>query len=179
MVFGNDNKGEPLEGKENMFVTAIETPQADAEKIIFLETFLFPTKGEDSESEYVTAVVLNAPFEFCTIGAFDFQKKVYPSEKSLSENAEKTYEPQYVCRKLTEKQVGALWARAKKTFIKVNQKESVCIADYLIIQKRSEFTINPYFGKEEKQQLLSESVKDETEKFKEILITEQGKKVRK
>lgn len=98
-----------------MFLTKaanVPTPQDYVLKM--REPFRIPEAGTDVFFEYIVALKPNAPFEYVEIGGLAFQKRVYPTAKSLQVNRDKSFDPQFQVYRLTEKQADALRKRASE-----------------------------------------------------------------
>ena len=151
--------------------------------------FEMPKAGEDQLYEYVASVKPDAPFEYCTIGGLDFQKRVYPPEKSLVKNQNKTFEAGVKIVLLTEKQAEALKKRAKEHIMKIGTRNNedwkpgkdeepeflpafeVNASDFIVLEKKTEFD----FAKHIINDVTQEPQVDESEKLEKTIYNMQKK----
>lgn len=72
-------------------------------------TFKIPPLTEGEETiEMVTAVRLDAPFEYITLGGINFEKRVWPPEAGYVENIGEKFEAGVLVKHFSQKQIDAL-----------------------------------------------------------------------
>ena len=132
-----------------------------------LNPFVIPEDGEPP-IKYITALKVDAPFEYYTIGGINFEKSVMPSEATYRDNYGKQFYPQYLAKLLTKKQADAIKQEALHRHVVIHTLKNLgydprkpndpdnlrymtggtfCLADYLILEPESSFNPKEYPSK--------------------------------
>jgi len=154
-----------------------------------------PIKKDGEKGElYICGVKQGAPFESCALLGIGFHKNVYPSEASLTKNADKRYNSQFIAYDFTEEQVKAVKKRGEETIKVISPRPNpnfdpnfdpneenleylprleFPIIDFLFIEKASEYNpISVELNIQDNDNL------GEGEIFKQNIYKEQAKKRR-
>lgn len=154
-----------------------------------------PIKKDGEKSElYICGVKQNAPFESCTLLGIGFHKNVYPSEASLTKNADKRYNSQFIAYDFTDEQAKAIKKRGEETIKVISPRPNPKFdpkketdeenleylprlefptANFLFIEKASEY--NPISVE---LNIQGNNSLGEGENFKQNIYKEQAKKRR-
>jgi len=169
------------------------TSVATEEKSRFLsrEVAKMPEAGEDKAEDYVIGIKQKHAddIEHVHILGIAFHAKIRSPEASVIANSEKSFPYGYLVLSLTQKQVDALWDRAKKTSVHIPHRyrwdsenrdalspRDFVASDIIFIIKKSEF--NPVTMAEEFYQDDSESVDEIGEQAKSEVYKLQKRKVK-
>lgn len=179
----------------DLFVKPSKPSRQEAFELQIKEPFNlpFPEKNEKHEI-YVTAIKPKAPFENEYFDGVSFSKKTLPAEASLVENEGKHFPFRYQTYALTSKQVEAIWEDAKARFKTIPSRpnlnfgtkddvfgkeyfepDKVCVADWLLFQKASEFDPMAEDRDFLKRQ-VAELEEDEGQKAEDQIYQSQAKK---
>ena len=107
-----------------MYFAETSTPAAKPKHDLGIrKPFTLPDRKDNEELiDYVTALQNNAPFEYCTVGGINFEKKVLPADHSYADKQEEQVRYGVLVRKLTERQATALQKRANEVKKEIPRK---------------------------------------------------------
>ena len=130
----------------DMFTKATTPGAAVLDDVPRRERFVMP-EADGELTEYVTAIKPEAPFDGITIGLVDFAKYVMPPEASDVKRQNERFMPRFLTKLLAENQAEAIQAYADKRIKTVadgrDNRKNVIVGDFLILQKKAEFSPFP------------------------------------